>query len=110
MLFLVIISFALKLFFSFVSSASLAVKLLCSFASFVSFAVKLLANARHSSEDAVQIPPPRLPPLPVDPEHGMPRRLRDEVVALDVGPVPPARLDALGAGDERERAVVVMRF
>ena len=55
-------------------------------------------------------PAARLPALAVDPERGGIGRLGDEVVAPHVVAVPPPRLDALGAGDEDERAVAGVRL
>src|SRR5262245_31908064 len=41
----------------------------------------------------------------VDPGHRLLFQLRNEVVALRLVAVPPARLDALGTGEQRELAV-----
>src|SRR5262245_65814352 len=56
---------------------------------------------RVSSEDAVEEPALSWRSLAEDPEADAGAASRDVVVAPDVMPVPPARLDALGPRDQR---------
>src|SRR5215831_5949305 len=55
----------------------------------------------------MQIPPAALAALAVDPEQRLGGIARDEILAGDIVTVPPARLDALGTGEERERPIVL---